>query len=746
MPEYRLPAYRLLHLLCRGLGWACTAWVCSGGARGQEIDFTRDIRPLLAQKCFTCHGPDEGTRQAELRLDLPAGLLGELESGARAVVAGDPQQSEIYQRLVADDDLRMPPLESGQRLDDQQIELVRRWIEQGASYRKHWSFERLDASLPTPVDSLGWARNPIDRFVLARLEQEQIDVSPAAPPETLVRRLYLDLTGLPPTAQQVDAYVAASDPSAYEQLVDRLLASPAFAERWARRWLDLARFADSDGDLGDKLRPNAYGYRDWVLQAIADDMPFDQFTIEQIAGDLLPQASVAQKAATGFHRNSLKNTEAGSDQELDRVVRTVDRISTVGSVWLGLTVGCAECHSHKFDPLSQREFYQLYAFFNNIEDVDLKLPAAEGAGASLPTIAETTRRRETFVHVRGDFRRPGEQVEPAAPAFLHPFQPRQPVADRLDLANWLVDRNNPLTARTVVNRYWMYLFGRGLVDTVDNLGVSGEAPSHPRLLDWLAQEFMRQGWSRKRLVKTIVMSATYQQASDERADLAERDPHNRWLARQARFRLEAEVVRDVALRSSGLLDQRVGGPSVRPPLSADITAYSRNQDWVVSEGGDRYRRGLYILWRRATPYPMLQVFDAPDTSVSCARRDRSNSPLQALTLLNDPVFVECAQHLALRMTPWHGSAAAAADERQWIAEIFGRYLSRRPTPAELTRLGDYYRSQQLRLAELSPDQIRQVCGPQFADCLPLDRDLREQAARYLVSRCILNLDETITRQ
>lgn len=700
-----------------------------------DVDYERDIRPLLAQKCFTCHGPDEGTREAGLRLDLPDGLFGELESGEQAIVPNDPEQSELYRRLTAEEDLRMPPLESGQHLTLEQIELIRSWIEQGASYRGHWSFQPLDPTLPVAVEAQARPQNPIDQFVLARLAQEEIAASPAASPQTLVRRLYLDLTGLPPTAEQVDDFVGDSQPSAYERLVDRLLASPAFGERWARRWLDLARYADSDGDLGDKLRPNAYGYRDWVIQAINSDMPFDQFTIEQIAGDLLPQATLSQRTATGFHRNSLKNTEAGSDQELDRVVRAVDRVSTVGSVWLGLTVGCAECHSHKFDPLSHREFFQMYAFFDNLEDVDLK---TQQPGVTVAAVAEAKQRRETFVHLRGDFRQPGEKVQPSVPEFLHDFEPRSPVADRLDFAYWLVDSDNPLTARTAVNRYWMYLFGRGLVDTVDNLGVSGEAPSHPHLLDWLAQEFVRQGWSRKRMVKLIVMSATYRQASLERADLIDGDPQNRLLARQASFRLEAEVVRDVALQASGQLDRRVGGPSVRPPLSSDITAYSRNRDWVLSEGGDGYRRGLYILYRRATPYPMLQMFDAPDTTTSCARRDRSNSPLQALTLLNDPVFVESAQHWAL-----HCDWQADCD---WLTQAFRSYLSRQPSSAEWTRLRKYYHDQLQALAELSDEQVRAMCGANFVRPSADSHELREQAARYLVCRCLLNLDETITRE
>ncbi|TWU24234.1 Planctomycete cytochrome C [Novipirellula galeiformis] len=728
--------YPLNHWLATvGFGLAFCILASGNRLRAEEVDFVRDIRPLLAQKCFTCHGPDEGTRESGLRLDLADGLFGELESGAQGIVPSDPQQSELYQRLVADEDLRMPPLDSGQRLTSDQIGLIRRWIEQGASYRSHWSFEPLDPTPPAEVEAEDWVENQVDRFVLAKLAREGIAVSPAAPPQTLVRRLYFDLIGLPPTAEQVDAFVADRDPNAYEQWVDRLLASPAFGEHWARRWLDLARYADSDGDLGDKLRPNAFGYRDWVIQAINADMPFDQFTIEQIAGDLLPQATLAQKTATGFHRNGLKNTEAGSDQELDRVVRTVDRISTVGSVWLGLTVGCAECHSHKFDPLSHRQFFQMYAFFDNVEDVDLKTGHGK---VTVATIAETKQRRETFVHLRGDFRQPGEKVRPAAPEFLHAFEPRSGKPDRLDFAYWLVDGDNPLTARTTVNRYWMHLFGRGLVDTVDNLGVSGEAPTHPRLLDWLAQELMRQGWSRKRLIKLIVMSATYRQSSQPRADLVDRDPQNRLLARQARFRLDAEGVRDVALRTSGLLDHRIGGPSVRPALSADITAYSRNRDWVVSEGGDRYRRGMYILYRRATPYPMLQIFDAPDTTASCARRDRSNSPLQALTLLNDPVFVECAQHAAC-YSDWQTDV-------DWIPQAFRRFLSRDPSAAELARLRVFYDHQRQTLAEFTEAQVRALCGESFAVASADQHDLREQAARYLIYRCLLNLDETITRE
>ncbi|QDT55993.1 Planctomycete cytochrome C [Caulifigura coniformis] len=783
------------------------------------VDFQRDIRPILAQNCFTCHGPDAASREAGLRLDRRPDAIGRLESGQAAIHPGHAESSELIRRLVADDSELMPPPETGRRLTPEQIDLLRRWVDSGAEYAGHWAYLPLTRPETPALANPKAARNEIDHFVLAALDRENLAPETEADRTTLIRRLSLDLTGLPPTAADVAAFLSDSRNDAYEQLVERLLSSPHFGERWGRHWLDLARYADSDGYLGDDLRPNAFRYRDWVIEAINRDLPFDQFTIEQIAGDLLPDATLEQQIATGFHRNSMKNTEAGADREEDRVNQAVDRVSTVGNVWLGLTVGCAQCHTHKYDPITHHEFYGLYAFFNNADDRDVSIPSPdqsrqkaalkqwtverdqaeaavrkvapglskkeldslikllsksaarrdddeesrlasmledldeaqrlslsefEAIAARKPivqefkasTIAVAAKARETHVHMRGDFRSPGDIVTPGTPQFLNPLKTRGDAPDRLDLARWIVDDSNPLTARVAVNHVWKHLFGRGLVHPSDNFGISGEPPSHPELLDWLASEFRRLGWSRKELIRLIVTSATYRQRSTSRPEVEARDPLNVWLARQSRLRVEAEIVRDLALSVSGLLEPKVGGPSIRPALHARVTAISRNREWEVSGGSDRYRRGMYVLLRRATPYPMLTQFDAPDTTASCSVRERSNSPLQALTLLNDPVFLECARHFGERLTREESS-----DARVWIAAAFQQALSRAPEHRELDRLVELHREHSELISRLPAAELATL----IARALP-ETEARELATRILMARTLMNLDEFITRE
>ncbi len=612
---------------------------------------------------------------------------------------------------------------------------------------QHWAFVPPQRCAPPAVKNTRWVRNPIDAFVLARLEKEKILPSPEANRATLIRRLSLDLIGLPPTAEEVRAFVQDRDPEAYSRLVDRLLDSPHFGEHWARHWLDLARYADSDGYEKDGIRPYAYLYRDWVIAAFNRDLSFNQFTLEQLAGDLLPGSTYEQKTATGFHRQTLTNKEGGVDQEEFRTKAVVDRVNTTAAVWLGLTAGCAECHDHKYDPISQREYYQLYALFNNSSEKDLPL---EQAGSNAPTgesvkdkkdskdskakapaaaiLVEEENPRDTRIHVRGDFLRRGDAVQPGTPGVLHPFAARGARPDRLDLARWLVDPANPLTARVTVNRFWHHLFGRGLVPTLDDFGTRGDPPSHPELLDWLANEFVDPGckeatrvrnprpWSQKALIRLIVHSATYRQASIHCPELANRDPLNVLLARQGRFRLNAENVRDTWLAASGLLARELGGPSVRPPLPADIAAigYAGSIKWQNSDGPDRYRRGLYVFFQRTVPYPMLTTFDAPDSTAACTRRERSNTPLQALTLLNDPVFFECAQALGRRMTTLHGDTASR------LRVAFGHCLGREPSREELARLQQLHAAHS-RLA--SPDD-----------------------AFIAAARVVMNLDEFVTRE
>lgn len=779
------------------------------------VDFSHDVRPLLSQYCFACHGPDEASREAGLRLDRADAALAELASGATAVVPGKPDASELIARITSSDpDLRMPPASSGHTLSAEQIETLRRWVAAGAKFDDHWSFRPIVKPQPPEVKNSAWVRNPIDAFILARLGREGIAPSPEADRATLVRRLSLDLLGLPPQPTDVAEFMADESPDAYERLVERFLASPHFGERWGRHWLDLAHYADSDGYLGDGFRKYAYLYRDWVIDAVNRDLPFDRFTVEQLAGDLLPDATIREQTATGFLRNTMRNTEAGVDLEEYRLKEVVDRVSTIGIGWLGLSVGCAECHSHKFDPISHREFYQLFAFFNDADDVDktvlqpgemeayeAKLKVWESAelklatkvdqrfeeqGKSLraalaidvnkrktdhktlieslaksaddetrglcleyekhaakkpappATRAMTVGKRKTtrtsYVHLRGDYRSRGEYVTPGTPAVLPKLTARAEQADRLDLARWLVDPANPLTPRVTVNHFWKHLFGRGLVATVENFGSGGDAPSHPELLDWLARELVERGWSRKEMIRLIVTSAAYRQSSAVRKELTTRDPLNVWIARQSRMRLEAEAVRDAALTASGLLERKIGGPGIRPPQPEYVASISRNNDWKVSTGPDLYRRGMYIVFRRATPYPMLLTFDAPDSTVACTRRERSNSPLQALTLLNDPVFFECALALGHELA---AGSSRTFDDR--LEEGFQRALGRSPSAVEAARLTRFFDERYQQLA-VDSKTAREIAGRKA------EGNLAEQAAWIVTARVLMNLDEFITRE
>jgi hypothetical protein len=711
-------------LLCLSLGLAPGF----ASAAADRVEFNRDIRPLLAAKCYACHGPDEDKRKAGLRLDLRA------EATKDAIKPGQPDQSAFWQRIIAHDpDDVMPPPSSPKQLTDSERLLFRRWIAEGAEYQQHWSFLPVKPPAPPEAD----ASNPIDAFIRTELSRHDLEPAPEADPVTLIRRVSLDLIGLPPTSDEVEAFVAERRRSQaidlpYLRLVDRLLASPHFGERWARHWLDMARYADSNGFLGDAVRPNAWKYRDWVISAINRDLPFDQFTIEQIAGDLLPNPTVDQLAATGFHRNAALNTEAGVDKEEARFQNLADRVNTTGRVWMGLTVGCAQCHTHKYDPITIRDYYSLYAFFNNTEDRD-------ETSSKAPALSEITQdRRQTYVHLAGDYARRGPDVMPASLSALPAIQnPDQHAATRLDLAHWLVSSRHPLTSRVAVNHLWSKLFGIGIVSTPDDFGATGEAPSHPELLDFLASQFMRQGWSRKQLIRLIVSSATYRQSSAHRQDIVALDPLNRLISRQNRLRLDAEILRDSALRASGLLTRSVGGPSIKPPLPGDIFDVGRSVKWDVSEGQERYRRGLYILTMRSVLYPMLTTFDGPDAADACVRRDRSNTPLQALTMMNDPVFVEAAQALALRVM-----REAPSDTTQRLRHLFLLVLNRQPLPSEIQRLGAFHSEHQARVQSGGEEALKALGIIKAAT----PRDQAMPAATLVgVARVLMNLDEFINR-
>jgi hypothetical protein len=693
------------------------------------VEFNRDIRPLLAAKCYACHGPDEDKREAGLRLDM------RVEAIKEAIKPGQPDQSEFWQRITTHDvDDVMPPPSSPKQLSESERLLFRRWIAEGAEYQQHWSFLPVQAQNPPAGDS----PNPIDAFIRAELSRHHLKPAPQADPATLIRRVSLDLTGLPPTSEEVEAFIAEcrsaqeSDLS-YIQLVDRLLASPHFGERWGRHWLDMARYADSNGFLGDGLRKTAWKYRDWVINAINSDLPFDEFTIQQIAGDLLPNPTLDQITATGFHRNAALNTEAGVDKEEARFQNLADRVNTTGRVWMGLTVGCAQCHTHKYDPITIRDYYSLYAFFNNTADKD-------DAETQAPALVEITQdRRQTYVHLAGDYARRGPDVMPASLSAL-PAMPKaaQAEATRLDLARWLVSPAHPLTSRVAVNHIWSKLFGIGIVSTPDDFGATGEPPSHPELLDFLASEFMSRGWSRKELIRQIVTSKTYRQSSQHRKDIVEIDPLNRLLSRQNRLRLDAEILRDSALTVSGILATSLGGPSFRPPLPEDVFDVGRSKNWQADTGGQLYRRSLYIITLRSVLYPLLTTFDGPDAAEACVRRERSNTPLQALTMMNDPVFVEAAQALALRVVkevPERGVAR--------VKRLFNLCLMREPQADELAQLKGFYREQMARV-KAGTETSFLVLGGMGAE---VPKEQRAEAATYVaLARVLMNLDEFINRQ
>jgi hypothetical protein len=852
-------------------------WIAASSTLAADpVDYLRDIRPILSQHCYSCHGPQK--QKSGLRLDTVAAACKGGNSGP-AIVPGKSGESLLIKAVTTSDEnlprmpFQKPPLSS------RDIALLKTWIDQGAKVpaderlesvangkTKHWAFQPLSRPAKPAVRNSAWVRNPIDRFILARLEKEGISPSPEADRIILIRRLSLDLLGLAPSIAEVDAFLADQRPDAYERLVDRLLQSPHYGERWGRHWLDLARYADSNGFNIDAPR-SMWRYRDWVIDAFNKDLPFDQFTVEQIAGDLLPNATLSQKIASGFHRNTLINEEGGIDLEQFRVESIVDRVNTTGAVFLGLTIGCAQCHDHKFDPISQREYYQLFAFFNNADEPTLELPTPDqqrrrsqirariedlkqsvravdntseakrlewersltataraklppmvngildvpehqrdaqqlqtiraayrfadqtrnlvgGLGQPLPffgaahlrtalfrfsvekQIAELKKSepavvttlvmeerkapRPTHVHLGGDFLRKGAQVAPDAPAVLPPPQAKSSQSNRLDLARWLVDPRNPLTSRVTMNRFWEHYFGLGLVETENDFGTQGSRPTHPELLDWLATEFIARKWSMKAMHRLIVTSATYRQSSRLRPELSSIDPRNQLLARQARLRLEAEIVRDVALSASGLLSPKIGGPSVFPPQPDGVFRLTQIQrEWKASDGSDRFRRGMYTHFWRSAPHPALTVFDAPEATTTCTHRNRSNTPLQALTLLNDQAFFEFAQGLALRVLanpvggvpdPGH-RVNKAAEDSEHIHNAFRLCVARPPSDFEQERLSALLNQQR------GDFQLNSNDGPRLISTgLPPGTNTAELAAWTAVARVLLNLDEFITRE
>lgn len=756
----------------------------------QLVDFNRDIRPILSNKCFACHGPDDAKREAGLRLDDAKIAATKLESGAVAIVPHNPDASEVVRRITStDDDERMPPSKFGKPLSKAEITVLQKWIDEGARYATHWSYVKPVRVVPPPAAEpwQDWPHNAIDRFALHAMRANGLHPSPEADRYSLCRRVSLDLTGLPPTVEEADAFAKNDDPQAYEKLVDNLLHRPSYGEHWARMWLDLARYADSAGYADDPPR-TIWAYRDWVIKAVNDNKPFDQFTIEQLAGDLLPNPTYDQLIATAFHRNTLTNSEGGTQDEEFRNSAVVDRVNTTMAVWMGTTIACAQCHTHKFDPISQNEYFAFFAILNNTEDADLRdespvlpiysdearhqatsflacillrqailasptnlaiqdqsvVPVITELHALTPTTTvpvcrELTSGRGTRLEYRGNYLDKGPVIKPGLPAAFHTAAGPGPL-DRLKLARWLVDKNNPLTARVIANRYWEALFGRGIVATSEDFGSQGEPPTHPELLDWLATEFMDCGWDTRALLREMVTSAAYRQSSEITGDAAKADPDNRWLARGPRVRLSAEMVRDQALAVSGLLTHKMYGPPVQPPqpslgLSA---AFGGSTDWKTSEGEDRYRRAIYTSWRRSNPYPSMATFDAPNREVCTLRRTRTNTPLQSLVTLNDPVYVEAAQALARRAIQ-HSSVVEGQ-----IAFAFRCCLLRAPHDTELKQLVALYDDSHADLTDRSKGAMKLATVPLGA--LPANMDPVDAAAMTVVGNVLLNLDEMVLKR
>jgi hypothetical protein len=824
------------------------------------VDFNREVLPILSDACFRCHGPDAGTREADLRLDTREGLFRTRE-GVTVVQAGQPEQSELWQRIVSPhDDEAMPPRESNRQLKPQEKETLRRWILAGAPWGRHWAFE---APVRPAVPEIPGAQHPIDAFVRARLAREKLPPAPEAERAALLRRVALDLTGVPPTPAEVAAFLADREPGAYERVVDRLLASPRYGERWAWDWLDIARYADTNGFQGDPER-TMWPWRDWVVEALNANVPYDTFTIEQLAGDLLPEATQAQRLASGFHRNNMHNGEGGRIPEETRVENVFDRVETTATVWMGLTFTCARCHDHKFDPISQKDYFALYDIFNQMSEtgriqgggqvppvMDMSTPAEQEtlqqANAKLDAVAKRVEEFELkkfpreagkpvadspeAIKLPGNLYATHAKVEPRRrnlngllealphfketepdPAYAKLLQeliavvrardnasaritrvmvmdqlkePREtfilnkgiyeakidvkvlgavpevfaarrtgaagPAAtaparlNRLDLARWLVSPENPLAARTAVNRAWQAFFGTGFVKTAEDFGVQSEPPSHPELLEWLATEFVAGGWDVKALHRLIVTSATYRQSSRGAAALHERDPENRLLARGPRFRLPSWMIRDQALAAAGLLTERRGGPAVKPYQPAGIweEATFGKKTYVQDHGDALYRRSLYVFWRRIVG--PTTFFDAGARQVCTVKVARTNTPLHALVTLNDPAYVEAARVMAQRVltTVPERMTVAESDEAR-VEFAFQLATTRAPQPRErrilLARLG------KLRAQFAADSDGAKAFAASGEAPRPEGLDPIEHAAWAALCGLILNLDEVLSKE
>ena len=820
------------------------------------VDYNKDVRRILSENCFECHGPDKGARKANLRLDTQKGAHLS-RGGIRAIAPGNLSQSALWERITTSDpDEVMPPPESKKIINVKQKDILRQWIEDGGEYVDHWAFIHPSETDFSALHIDTSEQNPIDILVERNLKSIGLDFSEQAQPEKLVRRLHIDLVGLPPSISEVEEFVQGIKRGRlgfYQSYVDKLLRSSGFGEKWARHWLDLARYADSNGFQADQLR-DSWAYRDWVISALNSNMPYDRFTIEQLAGDLLPQATLEQKIATGFHRTVTCNVEAGVHAEKNRVDQVFDRVNTTATVWLGLTLECAQCHHHKYDPISTDEYYSFFAYFNNTP-LEVELPSSVtdvqhnfiGPYLTLPmskirsehkdqlriqaltlqkaleskegdpqkglqawlkeqrskdneeqnkellkilsqpetqwtegqrkkikekyyqstselketkreldeindryhaikpyqtlVMQELDKKRITKVMRRGNYQDTLHEVLPNTLGLLHDKKPKYP-DNRLGLAQWITDKDNPLTARVAVNRVWAEVWGAGIVRTLEDFGMQSEAPTDPILLDWLATYFMDSRWDLKALLKVICTSRAYKQTSRKSGQLMKADPENKYFSRGARYRMDAERIRDSMLASSGLLSQKMFGPPVMPYQPTGVwRAVGRNAPvWREMKNEDRWRKGIYIVYRRAAPYPSMVNFDAPDRSACTVSRPRTNTPLQALTLMNDPAYIEMAIGLTDRVI----REAEGVDFESRLEMLYMLSLSRKPNPNELAYLKQAY-EKHLKDFQKNTGRAKKLLSQKSVFYKPHVQDPAEFAAWFLISTSILNLDETVTR-
>jgi len=771
--KYRIICVVLLLLLIVAAAVSCFNGNNSDGRSLPDIiSYNFQVRPILSDKCFKCHGPDANKREAGLRLDIADSAYAPLKEtkGAFAIVPGNPSASELYKRVSSEDtSFMMPPTDAHLGvLTKYEIAVFEKWIKQGARYETHWAFTAPKKSTLPKVGNTAWPKNEIDYFVLNRMEQLSLVPNEEADRERLLKRVCFDITGLPPAIDMMEGFLADKSVGAYEKIVDQLLQSPQYGEKMAVHWMDVARYADSYGYQDDNIRTQ-WPWRDWVIHAFNSNLSYNQFITWQIAGDMLPNASKEQILATAFFRNHKYTEEGGVIPEEYRVEYLIDKTKTFGKGILGVTIECAQCHDHKYDPFSQKDYYRLMAFFNNTKELGFEGDVSVSKPAKTPLLklsdndvrtylpfvnkrdtdtltvsvmGERDTLRKTYVLNRGVYTAPGDEVQPAALNAVMKFDTTRFNRNRLGLAAWTVDRNNPLTARVFVNQLWQEIFGRGIIKTTGDFGMQGELPSHPALLDWLAVDFMENGWNIKRLVKQIVMSATYRQSAKAPEEKFKKDPENIYLSRGPRVRLPAEFVRDMVLASSGLLVKTIGGASVKPYQPKGLWESATSGRGVLASykqdhGDSLYRRGLYTFIKLTVPPPSMGLFDASNRDQCEVKRLKTNTPLQALMMLNDPTVLEAARVLSQKLMEENTGS------EQKIAKAFRLIVCRIPAEKEMSILAEYYKEQVDQFKQKKLNAAATIRTGEYK--MPENPDTNSMAALMKVIEAIYNLEESITK-